>query len=198
MLFNLFPEDSCLATQKEDRDALRMLMNLPALSKISVHSYNNKPWGSVPRDVQLAIKTALRGKHVTSVEVIAMSDFPVYLLDGCRSLKELSLAASPSCYPATEKDGVSHKMMTFPLPLNNPTPVHLERLSLTMPTSKLEDLTEWILSDNCSLDVSRVKSLQIRHRAGYSLYKHQMAVSSLLRACSNTIEELEVDVYTPG
>ncbi|RXW17308.1 hypothetical protein EST38_g8548 [Candolleomyces aberdarensis] len=198
MLFNLFPEDSCFSSQREDREALRMLMNLPALTKISIHSYNNKPWGSVPRDVQLAIKTSLRGKHVSSVEVIAMSDFPVYLLDGCRSLKELSLAASPSCYPVTDKDGVAKKTMTFPLPQHNRTPIHLERLSLTMSTNNLAELTDWILSSDCALDVSRVKSLQIRHRAGYSFYKHQMAVSGLLSECSATLEELEVDVYTPG
>jgi hypothetical protein len=198
MLFNLFPEDSCCSSQKEDREALRMLMNLPALTKISIHSYNNKPWGSVPRDVQLAIKTSLRGKHVSSVEVIAMSDFPVYLLEGCRSLKELSLAASPSCYPVTDKDGVAKKTMTFPLPQHNRTPIHLEKLSLTMSTDKLAELTDWILSDNCVLDVSRIKSLQIRHRAGYSFYKHQVAVSKLLRECSATLEELELDVYTPG
>ncbi|KAJ2915154.1 hypothetical protein MD484_g5253, partial [Candolleomyces efflorescens] len=196
MLFNLFPEDSCHSSQREDTEALRVLMNLPFLRKISIHSYNNKPWGSVPRDVQLAIKTSMRGKHISCVEVIAMSEFPVYLLDGCRSLKELALAASPSCYPVTDKDGVAKKTMTFPQ--STRTPIHLEKLSLTMSTDKLAELTDWILSDNCALDVSRVKSLQIRHRSGYSFYKHQGAVSRLLHECSATLDELEVDVYTPG
>ncbi|KAJ3497083.1 hypothetical protein NMY22_g19737 [Coprinellus aureogranulatus] len=65
-------------------------MNLPSLTRIAIYGYNNRSWNALPRNVQLAIKTSLRKKSVSAVEVHAMSDFPVYLLEGCRSLKDLT------------------------------------------------------------------------------------------------------------
>lgn len=200
-LHSLFSEDARRPDLGPDNDALRILLNLPYLTKITIVGYNNRSWNIIPRNAQLAIKTSLRGKKVSAVEVQAMSDFPVYLLEGCRSLKSLTLAVpSISCYPATDSDGVAKKTMTFPLncDLLQPSPIHLERLAVTMPTPQLVELTEWLLSDKCSLNMTRVRTLRVRQRGQYSFSDHLTSVSRLLSTCNATLEELEMDAYTPG
>lgn len=197
-LFSLFSEDSDCGA---DRDALRVLINLPSLARIAIHGYNNRSWNLLPRNVQLAIKTSLRAKGLTGVEVYAMSEFPVYLLEGCRSLKDLTLAvSSTSCYPTTDSDGAARSTMTFPFDCKSTqhSPIYLERLALTMPTPQLVELTAWLLSDKSPLNMTRARTLHIRQRGRYSCGDHLTSVSHLLSACQTSLEELEMDAYTPG
>ncbi|EAU82764.2 hypothetical protein CC1G_10883 [Coprinopsis cinerea okayama7 len=187
VLGSLFEEDAYCRRDDDpmDFDALRVLLNLQHLTKVTVLGSCNRSWSKVPRNIQKAIRTCLRGKHISQVEVHAMSDFPVYLLEGCRSLKHFSLTGSPS-------------VMTFMVAQDSPSPIHLERLTLRCSSTSLAEMSEWLLSDQCSLDISRLKSLEVQTSGSFTFHRHQDALAQILPRCRNTLEELHLDVFSAG
>lgn len=196
----LFHEDSCRPHLREDREALRVLLNLTAMTKLSIWGYRNKSWDAIPTNVQLAIRTGMRGKRLSAVEVTDMSNFPVYLLEGCRSLKDLSLSGTPRCHPANDKDELAKRTMTFAVNhgLQEPRPIYLEKLNLTMPGPELVTLTDWILSDQSALNISLAKSMHVHHRYSYSFLDHPTSVARLLDACYSTVEDVDIELFTPS
>lgn len=211
VILSLFREDS--EGGREDSDSLRVLMNLPCLTKVSVRGYFNRSWDCVPTAVQLAIKTSLRGKHLSAVEVTDMASFPVYLLEGCRSLKELSLsgasrrargdetqAAAVSLAPSNIGDVEALRAMRFSVRDHSrtPEPIYLETLKLTMPSVDLAYITDWLVSDQSTLSIKRAKKLDIRHRSGYSFVDHSVSVARLLDECRTTVQDVWMELITPN
>ncbi|KAF6757663.1 hypothetical protein DFP72DRAFT_890293 [Ephemerocybe angulata] len=175
----LFHEDSCRPHLREDREALRVLLNLTAMTKLSIWGYRNKSWDAIPTNVQLAIRTGMRGKRLSAVEVTDM---------------ELSLSGTPRCHPANDKDELAKRTMTFA----NLRPIYLEKLNLTMPGPELVTLTDWILSDQSALNISRAKSMHVHHRYSYSFLDHPTSVARLLDACYSTVEDVDIELFTPS
>ncbi|TFK28554.1 hypothetical protein FA15DRAFT_678411 [Coprinopsis marcescibilis] len=197
----LFPEDSEDGTSP-DPEALRVLLNLrDVVKEIAIHGGSCRSWTAVPVPIQIAIRTTLRGKHISSVEAASISDFPVYLLDGCLSLKDLSLnhKTLPSCYPVTKRDGLAYQVMTFMQSQEDKSPVYLDRLYLKVAAPSLIKLGEWLLSDECSLDVSRLRSLEVHAPDVLKgvFYERQLILEKILDRCRDTLEELHLDVWSP-
>lgn len=193
-------EDGEAATPiPHDAEALRVLMNLPYISSIRITGYPTRQWAEASRSVRGAVMTALRkSKFLNRLEVLGIHDFPAYLLEGCLSLKHLSLTPSFSCRPEKDIEIVAHRTMLQMLAHDEAGPIRLENLSLKCATTNLVKLAQWLLLENTALDISQLKKLEIRMTGAFDFNQRQQILNIILEKCSETLEELALDIFSPG
>ncbi|KAH6909486.1 hypothetical protein BKA70DRAFT_1148714 [Coprinopsis sp. MPI-PUGE-AT-0042] len=212
VLSHLFPDPSS-ASDPVDENALRVLLNLSCIRRISIHGSGKRSWLEVNEGIQKAIRTTLcmPTKRINAIEVTRLVDFPVYLLGACKYLRDLSLEAAVSCAPRPDShrrvpgkrgtyDHLQQRVMlqtAYQDAGTRPT-IYLERLKFTGETANLVEFGDLLLSAGCPFHIGRLKALEVNQQNGFSFLERQRVVSRILSQCWSTLEELHLDAYGPG
>ncbi|KDR83182.1 hypothetical protein GALMADRAFT_873658 [Galerina marginata CBS 339.88] len=169
-------------TMNED-DIGRIFPRISHLSRISLAGRRNSliSWGRLQDDFQTSFVEILRTRSLVDVAIYDMDNFPLSLLDNCKSLKHLELSGSFS----SKADDAAETSISNS---TNPVRAQLTSLSLRYWSSSVGQILGWLQSES-SPHIGTLRSLKMTLQH----VEYGSVVPAIFAACSTSLKELELN-----